>query len=396
MSFAARNSNTMSPIGSTLVPSDILSDQPSFVPSFGPSISDGSANFPTSSSMPSDQPSAVPSYAPTFGPSSRCPELPPPPPLPGKKGIGMVLAVPWKNPNQSWKKNLPRIKALNVSWNYRWALQPIAQQPDDLLHVPMLWGSNPDRNVSTVRDRLIDRIGDEIANGSIDRIMGFNEPDRTKQADLTVEEALAVWPALESMNLPLLSPSAAKPTGEWMTEFMAAVEEQCMRVDWIGVHWYGGPSFPLFKAQMTNIYRYYGSKRPLWLTEFAPVDWRATSPADTRFSKEQVLQFMKEALPWMERTDWITGYSWFPFGVTSRVGSTAALFDLNGTLTEVGEYYSSVTPDNPDGDQSIEIAPTQAPSAVPTLSRSENPSDVPSDAPSLMPTLSPSANSTFL
>jgi hypothetical protein len=59
-------------------------------------------------------------------------------------------------------------------------------------------------------------------------------------------------------------------------------------------------------------------------------------------------------LPWMERQDWILGYAWFPFEIDSPQGTSSALFDSENRLTALGRYYRSVTPENPDGDLSIE------------------------------------------
>jgi hypothetical protein len=55
----------------------------------------------------------------------------------------------------------------------------------------------------------------------------------------------------------------------------------------------------------------------------------------------------------MEKQDWIAGYAWFSFGMGRPEGYTSALFYPDGSLTALGRYYSSVTPDKPEGDQSI-------------------------------------------
>jgi hypothetical protein len=98
----------------------------------------------------------------------------------------------------------------------------------------------------------------------------------------------------------------------------------------------------------------YGSKRPILVTEFAPADWQATTPEANKWSHNRVLDFAKQALPWLEQQDWIAGYAWFPFESSFPAGSTSALFDENGVITALGRYYASVTPDNIYGDQSIE------------------------------------------
>ena len=127
-------------------------------------------------------------------------------------------------------------------------------------------------------------------------------------------------------------------------------------VDYIGVHWYGGPNVAAFQQRMTQIYRAYGSKQPLLLTEFAVADWTAMNktPSDNRYSPQQVLAFMKQVLPWLEHQNWIAGYAWFPFAPTAAQGTSSALFDANGKLTTLGKYYRSVRTERPEGNQAID------------------------------------------
>jgi hypothetical protein len=138
-----------------------------------------------------------------------------------------------------------------------------------------------------------------------------------------------------------------------MVEFMSIAEERCHRLDWIGVHWYGGANVEAFKRAMQNIYELYGSRRPLLITEFAPADWKAETPAENKWSQADVLDFMKQALPWLEETAWIAGYAWFSFDTSSAAGTSSALFDEQGALTACGRFYASVRTSNPAGDQTI-------------------------------------------
>ncbi len=133
---------------------------------------------------------------------------------------------------------------------------------------------------------------------------------------------------------------------------MSEVDRLGYRVDYTGVHWYGGTDVADFKVKMRRIYEKYGS-RPILLTEFAPADWEARTLAQNRQRSHLVLAFMKEVVPWLEKQDWIAGYAWFSFEVDEAVGHTSALFDKKGNLTTCGRFYQSVTTENPDGDQSI-------------------------------------------
>ena len=51
-----------------------------------------------------------------------------------------------------------------------------------------------------------------------------------------------------------------------MIDFMREADRLGYRVDYVGVHWYGGTDAADFKAKMRRIYEKYG-RRPLMMTE---------------------------------------------------------------------------------------------------------------------------------
>lgn len=215
----------------------------------------------------------------------------------------------------------------------------------------MLWGGNN-------RERMIQKIQDyilpEIESSTVKRLLAFNEPDSTNQSNMNVSTALDSWPILESLGIPLISPSCVHADGVWMRDFMEATDQTCLGVDWIGVHWYGGTNPTGFMSQMRKVYKMHG-RRPLMITEFAPADWTAATVEDNKYSEHDVLEFMKAVLPWLERQDWIAGYAWFSFKMTNPAGTTSALFDEDGNMTALGRYYASVRTENPDGDLNITV-----------------------------------------
>ena len=280
--------------------------------------------------------------------------------LPGKKGACFSLRKPGSPRGGTWDTNMPRVKALNASWNYSWGAEIVPVQPKDLEFLPMAWGAWSEDGL---RKSLEKHVVPQIKSGRVKRFLGFNEPDKREQANMKYQDALKYWPILESLNVPLCSPACANPEGvdddsiqgvkgTWMRDFMREAEKRNYRVDYTGVHWYGGTGALSFKNKMVRIYEKYG-RRPLLITEFSPADWGARKVSDNDHSPEAVLEFMKDVLPWMEKQDWIAGYAWFSFEQHEAVGTSSALFDKDGKLTVLGRYYASVTPSNPDGDQSI-------------------------------------------
>ena len=278
--------------------------------------------------------------------------------LPGKKGICFTLRK--SGQRGSSEENLPKIKATQSYWNYSWGMELVDQQPAKMEFMPMAWGAwGMDGFVQSVRKHIVP----QIKSGTTKRVLGFNEPDKKEQANMPYKEALKYWPVLEELGVPLCSPACANPLsdvdestqgvrGTWMRDFMREADKRNYRIDYIGVHWYGSTSPRAFKERMVQVYEAYG-RRPLLISEFAVADWGAKTVGQNSHSPEEVLKFMKNVLPWMEKQNWIAGYSWFSFGMHEAVGTSSALFDKNGKLTTLGKFYSSVTNEDPLGDQLI-------------------------------------------
>lgn len=287
--------------------------------------------------------------------------------LPGKKGACFTLRSAGHEAGGTARENLPKIEALEVSWNYSWGTTRVEGQPADIEFVPMVWGAGNRKRF----DERIEQLRADREAGLIRRVLAFNEPDKKNQSNLCYQRAIELWPALQSLDLPLVSPSCANTEGgndrgnqgvrgTWMRDFMREIDQRGHRVDAIGTHWYGGTNARAFKAKMRRIHEKYGG-RPLLITEFAPADWKTGGDIRKhRHPPAQVLAFMKEVLPWMERQDWILGYAWFSFDIDSPQGTSSALFDRHGQLTACGRYYGSVTPECPEGDLGIAPDPRRS------------------------------------
>jgi hypothetical protein len=272
--------------------------------------------------------------------------------LPGKRGACFTLRQPGDKKGGTWKENLPKVANLKPYWNYSWGSEFIPEQKKFTASefVPMTWGG---RNAESLEARLKKDVLPAIKRRDVKRLLAFNEPDGKEQANMSPELALELWPQLEKLGIPLCSPSPVHPDRDWMTAFMKGVKDKQYRVDYIGVHSYGGTSAGAFKKKLQQVHQLYEG-RPLMITEFAVADWNTKGDhKKNHHSPAKVLAFAKEVLPWMEQQDWIIGYAWFSFGMHQSQGYTSALIDDDGQLTALGKYYVSVTKDNPSGDQSI-------------------------------------------
>jgi len=204
-------------------------------------------------------------------------------------------------------ERIKTLKDLNVDWLYTWG----GKKPTNLLpsvdFVPMIWGY-------WGKPQSIQKTADAAKESGIKTLLGFNEPDGKKQANMKIEKALKAWPHMMETGLRLGSPACVHPDREWMKGFMTAAKRKDLQV-----------------------HKLYG--KPIWITEFAVGDWNAKSPEANRYRPDKVLKFMEEVLPALEKRDYIEKYAWFPSGQKNNALGTSALFNFEGHLTKLGKFY---------------------------------------------------------
>ncbi|MEM9294759.1 MAG: glycosyl hydrolase [Planctomycetota bacterium] len=239
--------------------------------------------------------------------------------------------MPLAQPDQA--ENLLKLDALDVPWFYSWGGEPLSgfgPLPPETAFVPMSWGRNAPANFQSIWTA-------NQQSGLYDTLLGFNEPDLASQSNMTVEEALDLWPSLEATGLRLGSPAAANNSNGWLSDFMTGVADRGLRVDFIAVHRYGSPDPQAFLNQIDTIHNHYGL--PIWITEFAVRDGAAATPADNRYTDQQAYNFMADVLPELESRSYIERYAWFPSDRDNPFVTSSALFEEDGSLTKVGRLY---------------------------------------------------------
>lgn len=233
---------------------------------------------------------------------------------------------------------------LKVNWYYTWGLNTCQNPnaPQNVEFVPMFWGHG------TVTQANIDVINKLYREGKIFYVLGFNEPDLSDQANMSVSQALADWKTLCDKldpGIKLVSPAVAWPGADWFKYFMKGVQEQNLRLDYIALHIYMGQSPSTYTEQVRNIYTTYSKK--VWITEFAPRDDSADSnnPASNKYSEEWIRNnFIEPVITDYESMDEVFRYSWFS-GSPEMAGLwTSMLIDKYGKKTSLGEYYASIHP----------------------------------------------------
>ncbi len=207
---------------------------------------------------------------------------------------------------------------INAYWNYEW--EPTGSSSLNREFVPMIKGrtQNKDYRWEEVRVR---------ANQT--HFLGFNEPMSANQGDLTVDEAIALWPKAQQLGLRLGSPARTDGSigDNWLQGFMFKAATNGYRVDYVCVHNYNKKTASALKTWLDAEYAKYGL--PIWLTEFHRDD--SDNP-----TQAQNLAYLEEVLPMLESLSYLERYSYYNWGVNTT------LFNGDGTTNALGHLYANI------------------------------------------------------
>jgi RNA polymerase sigma factor (sigma-70 family) len=217
---------------------------------------------------------------------------------------------------------------VGATWYYDWANTPQGiTAPRGVEFVPMMWGA---ASVTAANLAQAKRDGTEL--------LGFNEPDMSGQANMTVSQALDLWPRLQATGMRLGSPAVATGgdrAGGWLDQFMSGAAQRGYRVDFITLHWYGSDFGSAAVGQLRSyieaVYQRY--HKPIWLTEYALINFGGGQKYPTQAQQAAFVtgsSAMLDSLPYVQR------YAWFAL---PSQGDDTGLYRAGGTPTQVGVAY---------------------------------------------------------
>lgn len=246
-----------------------------------------------------------------------------------KKGIGISI-----NSSNHWYQ---KIDTLHVSWYYHWGDGIPDSLPNGVEWVPMIYSFHGDTTGLKTKVAYIDSL---VKLGKVHAVLGFNEPNNSGEANMTVQQALQAWPYIMKLPVPLGSPAPTTGGGSWLAKFMQGADSLHYRVNFIALHWYAAPNVGSFLNFVENAYKDY--HLPIWITEFAVADYSAKTVSQNKYSPAEVLQFMKQVLPALDTMSFVQRYAWHSNPSHSASYWTSMLFDTGATypITKLGEYYS--------------------------------------------------------
>ncbi|MDG4807529.1 sigma-70 family RNA polymerase sigma factor [Micromonospora sp. WMMD1120] len=266
---------------------------------------------------------AVPSVAPSPSarPSSKAP-LAPVASSP-RKGVGV-----WNFAGAS-----QALANSRAGWYYTWGTEhPGITTPRGTTFVPMI------RSAANVTAGELAR-----AEAAGPYLLTFNEPDMPEQANMTVEQALDLWPRLMATGSKLGSPAVAwgapDPQG-WLDRFMTGAQARGHRVDFITLHWFGadfttGPAVDQLRRYLQAVYERY--RKPIWLTEFALIRFDA---AGAHFpSQQQQAAFLTASTAMLGQLSYVQRYAWFGLPATDK--DRSGLFSDGTEATLVGRAFQA-------------------------------------------------------
>jgi hypothetical protein len=209
-------------------------------------------------------------------------------------GGGATGMAPYKGVANSPKDQLT---ALGATWCYNWGASPKASDCADPLFVPMVWGKS---NVEST----IQAIGD----AGYKTVLAFNEPNKTDQANMTVDEAIALWPTLTANpNIRVSSPAVSDDGRAWLVNFMTQVKAKGLRVDFIAMHWYGWNAGSCTAGQLEGAINWASQwNLPVWITEFGCMG--SSNPDD-----QTLINFFNSAVPMIKKHTLVERYAWYPW-----------------------------------------------------------------------------------
>jgi RNA polymerase sigma factor (sigma-70 family) len=227
------------------------------------------------------------------------------------------------------------LRLSGASWFYTWAASPNGvSSPSGVKFVPMIWGSGSVTGAN---------INEAEQHGHV--LLGFNEPDMASQSNMTVPDALRLWPQLMATGMQLGSPAVATNaagSGSWLDRFMRGARNRHYRVNFITLHWYGGnfatgAAVSELKSYIQAVWARY--HKPIWLTEFALINF-GTNPASYPTPKQQAA-FVTASTAMLQGLPYVHRYAWFALPSNSTDG-TVGLFRAGAHPTRPGLAFEAV------------------------------------------------------
>jgi hypothetical protein len=233
---------------------------------------------------------------------------------------GVTSSAPYKGVANS---PADQIAALGATWCYNWGSARKATECNDPYFVPMIWGG------SDVAGAI-----KAIGNAGYTTVLGFNEPNKSDQANMSVDSAIALWPTVTSNpKIRVGSPAVSDDGRSWLESFMTQVQAKGLRVDFIAMHWYGWNAGSCVAGQLEGAINWASKwNLPIWITEFGCMG--SSNP-----DEKTVLDFFNNAIPVLKKHPLVERWAWYPWNTYNEL----YLEDKSGvwSMTALGKAFAA-------------------------------------------------------
>jgi autotransporter-associated beta strand protein len=238
------------------------------------------------------------------------------------KPVSFVRVFPWRwTAKRGWAGGVQPL--VNPYWNYDWNTG--ASSTLDTEYAPMKWDTN-------LTWATFSSINSKQASS---HALGYNEPDKSDQANVPVATAIGQWPNFMQSGLRVGAPGVSDTSGSgfgksWLYSFMGQATNLGYRVDYVPIHAYCPASSA--SALMSYLQDAYNqTKRPIWLTEF---NYQAGWCGGSTPTYEQEATVIGQMIDALEAAPYVERYS-----IYNWVGDTRAMVTSSNTLTPAGILY---------------------------------------------------------
>jgi len=248
---------------------------------------------------------------------------------------------------------------LDDSWYYSWLSNPYGQYskcndgsfPHAMEFVPMIIGLGSYTEITDTKIRWWKQ-----ANARF--LLGYNEPDYGNGHNhphmMDPADAAKEWPKIQEIAakfdppLTLVSPAISNSGPDaldadggsiWLDYFFGNCSEVVPDCDvdlikYVAFHDYQGDSEKLMRRMEGGFKKY---KRPIWLTEFAMMNWDGPTP-----TRQEHDDYLREVIPMLEASEAVYRYAWFTARQVANAGEGEANLLEPGSLelTSTGKVYS--------------------------------------------------------
>ncbi|MBP9707658.1 MAG: hypothetical protein KBD78_08430 [Oligoflexales bacterium] len=291
----------------------------------------------------------------------------------GQRSTSKALAQDWPAASVEGPQQFYTYGAIDDKWGFTNITMADLKNKDFSFSIKVLTSQNTNEVEAKIeyvalRVFYIPSLAFTKANSRSEYLLGFNEPNGTRQANLTPEEGAFLWNEVEKTyanNYKLIAPSPAQHGGDpnndggikWLRDFRAAFlakYKKDPKLHALPVHcyiWWGNPNDEVYDSTYCknltqayiNLSKEWKLPQGVWITEFGLVysegsynDWEASLGTQSVVALKEGI---KDLVSWFISHNDVYRYAWF----THRQGDDCFATPPNYNCTKTPTFIYKTT-----------------------------------------------------